>query len=109
MVLGQRAREQQRPDDEADHGQGVGHELPFEQLAIRAALRCPQQDHSDEHHQQEWALFQERVRRVGEVDLSIGGTQRADRERGQERPNAHRRSDADPLEDVEDEVHRAVP
>jgi hypothetical protein len=34
---------------------------------------------------------------------------RAHGECRQERPHPHRRSDADPLEDVEDEVHRAVP
>ena len=44
-----------------------------------------------------------------EVDLDVAGRERADGERGQERPDPDRRGDADPLEDVEDEMHRAVP
>jgi hypothetical protein len=37
------------------------------------------------------------------------GDERADDEGRKDWPDAHRRGDADPLEDVEDEVHRAVP
>ena len=44
-----------------------------------------------------------------EVDLDVSGGQRAGDEGGQEGTDAHRGGNADPLEDVEDEVHRAVP
>jgi hypothetical protein len=46
---------------------------------------------------------------VIEVDLHIARSQRSNGERGQKRPDSHRRCDADPLEDVEYEMHRAVP
>ena len=44
-----------------------------------------------------------------EVDLDVAGGERPGRERGQERADPERRGDADPLEDVEDEMHCAVP
>ncbi len=47
--------------------------------------------------------------RVLEVDLDIAGAQRADCQRRKKRPDPDRGRDADPLEYVEDEMHRAVP
>jgi hypothetical protein len=44
-----------------------------------------------------------------EVDLDIAGGERTCGERGEEWPDPNRGRDADPLEDVEDEMHRAVP
>ncbi len=44
-----------------------------------------------------------------EVDLDVAGGERADGERRQKRPDPDRGGHADPLEDVEDEMHRAVP
>ena len=73
------------------------------------ALGQRQQDHADHHHQQERPALQKRVGAVGKVDLDVIGRERADGERRQERADADCRGDADPLEDVEGEVHRAVP
>ena len=55
------------------------------------------------------ALCRKEYVRAVEVDLDVAGRERADHERRQERADADRRGDADALEDVEDEMHRAVP
>ncbi len=54
-------------------------------------------------------MLQEREVAVSEIDLDIVRGEGADHERGQKGPDTHRSGDADPLEDVEDEMHRAVP
>ena len=54
-------------------------------------------------------MLQEREVAVSEIDLQIAGGEGTDHERRQKGPDAHGGGDADPLEDVESEVHRAVP
>ena len=44
-----------------------------------------------------------------EVQLDIARPERADGQRRKKRPDPDRGRDAEPLEDVEDVVHRAVP
>ena len=73
------------------------------------ALDQRQHDRADHHPEQERRALQEREVACVEVDLDVAGRERADHERGQERPDADRGGDADALEDVEDEMHRAVP
>jgi hypothetical protein len=46
---------------------------------------------------------------VVEVDLDVPSRQRTDRQAWQEGPDPNRRGDADALEYVEGEMHRAVP
>jgi hypothetical protein len=75
----------------------------------RAPLDQRDDDDRDHHHEQERRLLQEMEVRVGERQLDVAGRQRAGDEAGQEGADAHRRGHADPLEDVEDEMHRAVP
>ncbi len=43
------------------------------------------------------------------LQLDVAGRERAGDERGQKRADAHRCRHADPLEDVEGEMHGAVP
>ena len=73
------------------------------------ALGQGEQHDADDHDQQEQSPLQKRVRGVREVDLDIRGRERADDERRQKRADPHCGGDADPLEDVEDEMHGAVP
>ena len=74
-----------------------------------ALLEHDQQHHSDHHHKQEWRRLQETVGGVVEVDLDVPGRQRTGRQGRQEGPDPNRRGDADALEYVEGEMHRAVP
>ena len=54
-------------------------------------------------------LLQEVEVRVLEAQLDAAGGERTGDEARQERPDPDRSGHADALEDVEDEVHRAVP
>jgi hypothetical protein len=105
----QRAREEQR----AKHHRG-GPEQERAGPALEAArgepsLRHDQHDCQHGQDQQERRALQERIIRVREVDLDVAGGERAGNEGRQERADSHCGGNADPLEDVEDEVHRAVP
>ena len=87
-----------------------GDRAALEPLAPERGARArASSDRADHHHEQERRALQEREVGVSEIDLDVAGGERADDQRGQKGPNAHRRGDADPLEDVEDEMHRAVP
>ena len=58
---------------------------------------------------QEPGALQENEVRAVEVDLDVAGRERAGDQRRQERPDPDRGRDPHALEDVEDEMHRAVP
>jgi hypothetical protein len=109
VAAGDRAGAQQpahRQRGEGDHARqrprlGVaGDEAPFDQ---------GQPDRADHHDEQEDRLLQEVEVGVVEAELNATGRERTGDEARQERPDPHRCGHADPLEDVEDEVHRAVP
>ena len=91
-------RHQQRPERTAVTR--LGAQLPLEQR---------EQDRADGHPREEGNALEESEMCVLEVELDIAGTERADGQRWEERPDPDRSRDAEPLEDVEDEVHRAVP
>jgi hypothetical protein len=54
-------------------------------------------------------VLQKTVIRAVEVDLDVSRRERAYRERGQERSDTDGERRPNPLEDVEDEMHRGVP
>ena len=112
VMVSERTGEEQRPEHDPDgpervdkwrRGRGPsGHSRD-------APLEHDQNDRRDRHRKQERRAFQERVVRVVEVDFDVARRERPGGERGQERPDPERRRDADSLEDVEDEMHCAVP
>ena len=110
VVLSERPGEQQRAERQPatdDHERERTRAPPA--AAPKRLLGVRQRERADHHPEQEGRALQEREVGALEVDLDVAGRQRADRERREERADADRDGDADPLEDVENQVHSAVP
>ncbi len=105
----QRTGEQQRTDHDRGGRQDERERSALELFRAQSALDERERNRADGHREQERRLLQPRHIAVREVDLNVASPQRADGERRKERTDANSGGHADPLEYVEDQIHRAVP
>ena len=89
-------------EHEGDRRQDVG-----DGAELRPTPALDEAQHGDENddRQQEARLLEKAEARAVEVDADVAGGERADEQRGQERPDADPGGDSKPLEQVEEVVH----
>ena len=109
MAARERAGEEQRTEHGADQAEDRHRRRAVGAFAAQAPLGQRQRGGGERHDQEKRPALQKGIVGVAEMQLDVAGRQRAGDERGQERADTDRGRDPDPLEDVEDEVHRAVP
>jgi hypothetical protein len=107
--LPKRPREQQGPQREGDHTEHIRPQARVDPSLSQPSLKQRQHDRAEDHRDQPGSAMEKVEVAALEVDLNVARGQHAHGQCGEKGPYAGRRGDADALEDVEQQVHGALP